>query len=470
MSQPPPAPVESPASGAGLRRDCLSFPEVLGQSVANVAPTATPTMNIPLVFAAAGEGTWFAYLLATLGVLVVGWNLNQFARRRAEPGSLYTYVSEGLGTPCGLLAGWALAGGYLLLAAATMSGFADYGEVLLRLAGFRTAPVALFTLAAGTAWYCAYRDIRLSAATMLVLELLSVVVILALTAICLIRLDNPVDPVQLSLRGMSHKGLALGMVAAMLSFAGFESAASLGGEARDPLRAIPRSVVGSTLFSGVFFVAVAYVEVLGFRGLDPPLDKSDAPLNALALQAGVGFYGILISAAAALSFFACCLASINAGSRIAYSLAGHQMLHPLMARIHPVNRTPAVAVTMYALAALGIASALSLLGVGVLETYGYLGTLGTYPFLLVYALLAVAAPVYLRRRGALRAIDGVLAALGALFMIGIIAANVYPPPAPPFRAFPYLFLISLALGGGWLLMLRLYPSKPATLPASPPNE
>ena len=43
---------------SGLRSQCLSFPEILAQSVANVAPTATPTVNLALVFASAGNGTW----------------------------------------------------------------------------------------------------------------------------------------------------------------------------------------------------------------------------------------------------------------------------------------------------------------------------------------------------------------------------------------------------------------------------
>ena len=51
----------------GLRRDALSFTETLAQSIANVAPTATPAVNLQLVFASSGNGTWFTYALATAG-------------------------------------------------------------------------------------------------------------------------------------------------------------------------------------------------------------------------------------------------------------------------------------------------------------------------------------------------------------------------------------------------------------------
>ena len=55
----------------GLRRDALSFTETLAQSIANIAPTATPAVNLQLVFASSGNGTWFTYVLATLGLLLI---------------------------------------------------------------------------------------------------------------------------------------------------------------------------------------------------------------------------------------------------------------------------------------------------------------------------------------------------------------------------------------------------------------
>jgi hypothetical protein len=53
----------------GLRRDALSSTETLAQSIANIAPTAAPAVNLQLVFASSGNGTWLTYVLATLGKL-----------------------------------------------------------------------------------------------------------------------------------------------------------------------------------------------------------------------------------------------------------------------------------------------------------------------------------------------------------------------------------------------------------------
>src|SRR5271156_6753078 len=88
------APQEDAAAAAyGLRRGALSPLETLAQSVSTIAPTTTPAATIPLVCALAGNGTWLAYLLATIAVLLVALCIARFARYSASPGSLYTYAS-----------------------------------------------------------------------------------------------------------------------------------------------------------------------------------------------------------------------------------------------------------------------------------------------------------------------------------------------------------------------------------------
>src|SRR6202044_1802378 len=73
----------SEATGYGLRREALSPVETLAQSVSTMAPTATPVATIPLVCALAGNGTWLAYVLATLAVLLVALCVSKFARYSA---------------------------------------------------------------------------------------------------------------------------------------------------------------------------------------------------------------------------------------------------------------------------------------------------------------------------------------------------------------------------------------------------
>src|SRR6202042_3969353 len=98
---------------------------------------------------------------------------------------------------------------------------------------------------------------------------------------------------QARLQGSSIAGVRLGLVLAIFSFVGFESATALGHEAKEPLRTIPRAVLQCALGAGAFFILAAYAEVLGFRSTGLALDKAGAPMHVLAHQASVPLRGIL---------------------------------------------------------------------------------------------------------------------------------------------------------------------------------
>jgi len=93
----------------------------------------------------------------------------------------------------------------------------------------------------------------------------SVTLIATVIALVLVRHGLHLDWTQLRLRGMTGSGLRLGLVLALFSFVGFESATTLGAEARNPLRTIPRAVIQSALLAGAIFIVCAYTEVLGLR-------------------------------------------------------------------------------------------------------------------------------------------------------------------------------------------------------------
>ena len=71
----------------GLRADALSPMEILAQSVSTIAPTTTPVATIPLVCALSGNGTWLAYVLATIAILLVGQTVMP-GRGNRDPGQM----------------------------------------------------------------------------------------------------------------------------------------------------------------------------------------------------------------------------------------------------------------------------------------------------------------------------------------------------------------------------------------------
>ncbi|MGA1982290.1 MAG: APC family permease [Acidobacteriaceae bacterium] len=438
-------PDEAPSRDSGLRHNILSPLETLSQSVSAIAPTTSPALTVPLVFALAGNGTWLAYSLACGATLLMALCIARFARTSASPGSLYKYATDSLPTLGGRTAGWALLLAYTAAAVSCVGGFINYAEVLVPALRAVPAPlIAVIPIAAAT-WF-AYRDVQASARLMLIIEATSVSMI-ALVILALIFRNGPtLDVSQATLHAVTPSGVRLGVILALFSFVGFESATTLGHEARNPLRTIPRAVIQSAILCGFFFLTCCYTEVLGFRQLHQDLGTAQAPFRALSILAHIPIFGPLIDIGAFVSMFACVLACITAASRVLLKMAHDGLAPAPLGRAHSTHETPHIAVLAVALAVLLISLGLTARGVSGMDIYGYMGSLSVYGFITVYFMVAAALPIYLRRRTQLTPAAILLSAAAALAMLLAMAGTLYPIPAAPYNYLPYIYLAYLALG------------------------
>lgn len=441
-------------SPLSLRQQCLSYPEILAQSIGNIAPTMIAAVNIALVFATAGNGTWFAFLIATIGVVLVSLCIKPFARLSASTGSLYVYIARSLGPMAGVVSGWALVLAYAFTAMAMLGSFSIYTNLILSVFSLHISPIILFAICASLTWYYAYTDIQLSAVLMMLLEISSVILIMILAVIVLFQHGLTIDTAQISLEGVSADGVRLGLVLAVFGYVGFESSTTLGVEAKNPLKSIPGSMVWSSVLCGLFYMVVAYVQVLAFKGYATPLNKVDDPLSVIAQMAGVELLGIAISVAIVMSGFSCVLASLNAAARVCFSLGRHGILHSSLGQVHRENETPHIAISILSMLIFLVPASMSMFKISALDIYGYLATIATYGFLLVYVLIAVAAPIYLARKRRLSLANLAIACTAVIFMVIPVIGSVYPVPAFPYNVFPYLFLMYLAVGAGFFWVLR----------------
>jgi amino acid transporter len=436
----------SPAPATGLRAGILSPIETLAQSISTIAPTTTPTMTIPLVFALAGNGTWLAYLFATGAVLLMALCIGRFARFSSCSGSLYTYATSALPPGLSSVAGWALLLAYVATGASVTGGFINYADVLLMELTGHTAPAAaLAVLCVGVATVVAYCDVQISARLMLWIETLSV----ALIGIVLAHNGLHVDITQIHLEAVSTSGVRLGVVLALFSFVGFESATTLGAEARNPLRTIPRAVIQSAIFAGLFFILCAYLETLGMHTLHQNLGEAAAPMTALSRLAGVAVFGKLIDLGALVSMFACTLACITAASRVLLRMAHNGLAHRALGNTHRTNATPHIAVLLTGLFTGLPVTVLAARGVSGADIYGWLGSLSVYGFITTYGLAAIALPFYLKRRQQLTGGAVLLSIAATAAMLFALAGTLYPVPASPYNWLPYLYLAYILVGVAW---------------------
>jgi len=438
-------------STLALKKNCLSYTELLAQAVALISPTMTAALIIPVMYSNTGDWSWMSYALGTIMLLFVAYNLNQFAKRSTMAGSMYAYISRGLGLTAGAVGGWSLIWAYLGISMAGVTGFTIFAGKLLAMLGIDASPYLLFAACVGAAWFCAWKNVQLSAIMMLICEGASMALIAVLCFIVLGQHHLAIDTAQFDVAKLPWSSVGLGVVVAIFSLVGFECATAFGDEARNPLKTIPKAVNMSLVISGAFFVFVTYVMVMGTRGYSTTLDKLDAPLNTLSQLAHVSYLQVPLSLGAMISFFALCLSCLNAGSRVIYAMGRHGIFHSSTATAHSQNETPHIAVTVMAAIAFVVPVAATINHVATLDLFNYVGTCAAFGFLVPYVLISVAAPMYLKSIGALKGIN-VAGCVASLVLLAVPAVgSVYPVPPAPVTYFPYMYLAYLVIGIVWIL-------------------
>jgi len=436
----------------GLREGALSPIETLAQSISTIAPSTTPPLTVPLVFALAGQGTAISYLIAMGLMILVGLCIAAFARESASPGSLYVYTRQSLPPVWSAISAWALFFAYVTTASAVIGGFLSFAYVCLEPLHLHPPALLLAAIAAIGAGWVAYRDVKISARLMLFIEAVSVSLIAIVVALMLLHHGFHFDRSQFALHHLSGRGIGLGVMLAIFSFVGFESATTLGAEAREPLHTIPRAVIRSALLAGVFFVLCCYTETLGFAHSATTLDQSTAPFRTLSMLAGVSILGPIIDAGVLVSMFAATLACVIAASRVLLLMAHHGLAHKRLTQTHAENQTPGIAGILAATLAFLPVAGLIFRGTSGADIYGWMGTLAVYGFLTAYGLVAVALAFHLRHQRRLTTAKILLTGSATIAMLLAIASNFYPYPPPPLRYFPYIYFGYLALALLWLFV------------------
>jgi amino acid transporter len=442
-------------AAAQLRTGALGLVEIVGQSLAAIAPTLTPALNISVVAGLAGVGCWMAYFIGTLGVVIVAASVGTLAARHPEAGAYFVYIGRTFGPLAGALAGWAMISAYLFTAVAVALSFAIFLGNFLGAFGIQLGllPLSVAMLAfIALVTYGAYRDVKLSSRLGLLLEALSVGLIILITVLFVRVQGTVIDPAQLSIGSFQYGAVFSALPFVIFSFVGFESSATLAKESANPRKNIPLAVIGCGAFAGIFFTLMAYFMVFGMANDTVTLGASAAPFGDVAAKAGLGWTSVIVYFAAMISVFACCLASINAAARLLFSMGKYQFLHRSMGLVHDTHRTPHRAIVFCGLLLAGIC--LAMLPAGFLNAFGYAGTFASFGFVVVYLMLCIVAPLDLQKTREMRPRHVLVGILGTALMLFVVFGSIYPVPAYPYNFLPYFFFAYMAAGAVWFSLLK----------------
>ena len=428
----------------------LGLLEAVGLSIALIAPTMGMAFNVSLAAQVAGPAAPLSFALGTGLVLVIALSFIAWCRRMSHAGSAYGFITVAFGKNWGFMAGWALLLSYIGFGAGASGLVGNFAEAAARTSGwhgprlwivFSIASILLST-------FLACRNMQLAGRAMVALQGISLLAILSLAIIILTRLAGQhaltLQPFVPSPAHHGWAGVGYGIVFAVLSFAGFEGAATLGEETTHPHRDVPLALVGTLLVSGALFVIVSYAQVLGY-GLQniQALAGDAAPLDTLAVRYASPGFAIALDLAAALGSFACVLASLSAAGRMFFAL-GRAGLAPFASHIHREHGTPANAILV-----MGSVFLAGLLAWAVPTDpgfyYGATGTIATLSIILVYMAVAWAQARNAGKQW--RGLGAVAGVMGVLLLFWPLYNSIYPIPAWPANLWPVVLLVWLVLGG-----------------------
>jgi len=457
----------------------LSLIDVLAQSVGFIGPVFSAAFIIPLIigvnFAARGAGTSaaLAVLLAAIGVFALGWIVAQYAKRIHAAGSLYDYVSNGLGKTLGAGSGWLYYSGTIILTT-------GLGVLLGWYVNDNLLPVweidlslpfwvwdAIFTL---LLFVVLFFGVQISTRVQLTLALVSIAVVLVFFVTVIADLGSANDVAKAfdpSPSPGGFTGILFGVLYGVLIFVGFETAANLAEETAEPKRSIPRAVLGAVVIVSVFYLIAAYVEVAGF-GFDLSVITSPevaaGPLFALGAPgspAGSEFWLKALLLVVFLDMLAVYVGAAVASTRGVFALARDRRLPAVLASVSNRYGTPAGAIflliVVQAILIVAAESNETFLALPEQPSHAYsvfvwCATFGGFSLLVVYLLMSIGA---FRGVGDDKATAGLI--IAALVGIAITAAAIfgsfYKVTSPTLLA-PWSAVIWFAIGLAYMVLVK----------------
>lgn len=446
-------------SGGSFQRR-LGIPEAIGVSVGGMGPTLAMNLNPQEPSQHVGQLIPLVFLMSTVLVLMVAWCFARLSRLHPNAGSAFGFVSEVMGPKSGLIAGWAMLGAYLCFGMVGISGFGLFRSDLAdKFHPAHHPSVFCFTLiGALVVGILSVTAARRAAIALIVMEGMAIMVMLTLAVAVIWRVlqghgpqgDPPIHDLFIPPTAISPSAFALALSFGFLSFAGFEEVSTMSEEVRNPIRTVPRVLLGTVIGGGIVYTLVTTAEVLGY-GTDPAGMARFAASRSLLGDMGATFFGAwccdLLDVLATFSALGCGLAGVMGASRVLFAMVRELTPSSRLARLSSGGSSPMLA----SLCVIGF----SVAGYVVMrflfhgrgsDPFFWSSTLAVLGLLIAYLLVALSAGISVRRatgpENRWKILIPVIAALSIAYTLWV---SLYPVQQGAYGVIPWIVL-------GWCLL------------------
>ncbi len=352
---------------------------------------------IGLVAGAVGGAFWIAFAAGVAVATITGLAYAELVTKYPQAAGAAMYVNRAFRNPtltflitiCMLSATFAASG-------SLATGFARYFNSVWDLPPALLVTLA-FVIVLSIVNFIGITESVVANLVMTIVEVSGLVLVVLIGLVYLAQGDGDIAVLTQFNTGDANPILAIvaGVALAFFAMTGFENAANVAEETVNPSRTFPRALVGGMITAGVIYVLVSVsaalvVPVDTLAGAEVALLEV---IRAGVLPLPVGAMLIVFALIAMIAITNTTLVAIVTQSRILYGMARADVVPSGFGRIHPVRRSPWVALLFSAV----VVSALLIVGqiiAGIdadVDLVGRLATVTVVFLLFIYALVIVSA-------------------------------------------------------------------------------
>ncbi len=428
----------TPAPVAKLEPDAIGTVQDTIIGMASSAPATTMAVTMAGLAAAAAYGGGPVILLCGIPMLIIANSYRRLNLWNANCGASFEWVGRAINPYLGFMTGWLMLAGYVVgtisvvvvLAPAVLAVFAATATTAWPNIGISTALIIVMLA-------IAVAGIRITARTQVAMAVVEYTVLVGVSIWGLVFVLShhagtfPITSGWFSLSGIGGKGdLTAGLLIAVFMYSGWDATIYVNEEVKHR-----RVNPGRAAVLAVAILVVLYIlPQMGLQGVASPAKlqaNSSSALIYVTQVIGGSAWAKVMAFALVLSVIASTGTGIVASSRIAYGMASHRVLPPILGQISRRYQTPAIGSIIIAVILIAatwaylLSSSIATVFTDVVSVTGLL-------FACFYVLTAVAAIVYYRRRIFSRVWDamlvGVLPLGSAAFLAWVVVKSLQNAP------------------------------------------
>ncbi|WP_312858072.1 APC family permease [Pseudonocardia pini] len=300
-----------------------------------------------------GGMLWLPLVIALVLALLTAGTYAEMITKYPHAGGAARYVQRAFDKPyLTFVIGFLMLSSGITTSALLANAFA--GDYLTALVDVPAAPVSIvFLLLLIAINLRGVRESLSANVVMTVIEVSGLVMVIVVAAIVFgsgegdpsrILTPSPDQPILM--------GAFAASVVAFFSFLGFEAAANMAEEVKEPSKAYPRALFGAILTAGVVYLLIALGAAIV---VDPTtMANSSGPLLEVITASGLPIPEWLFSLIALVAIANGALLFMVMASRATYGLAEAGLLPSVFGQVAPTRRTPWVAIVFVGLATIGM--------------------------------------------------------------------------------------------------------------------